>query len=690
MLRHFVKATRNYRVGISLVLSATMISACSFQRNNEAGGISEKAILDAMSSVKCEDSSLLEKGVRQAAFLWRASDGSETDFKDFVKENYASSPASRERLFLKLERSFELLTGAYNQLTIDLQKPTVLAGPEPEAVDYIFSAYSAGAHLSDDMFGNKIAFITVLNFPAFTLAEKDSLGAGWSRLEWAYARMGDMFTTRIPAEISQQSAKQQSDAENYIADYNIMMGHLLTEDGRRLFPEDMVLLSHWNLRDELKSDYADIPDASEKQEMIYKVMERIVCQDIPKDVINNTGYDWAPFSNRTWKDGVEVKLDNEGHRRYQFILDCFHSNRSVDPYCVELPTGIDRNFEGSMEVSPEEIESIFISLISSPEVKGVAELIKNRLRRELRPYDIWYDGFMERSHMSEDKLTEQTRAMYPDPEAFKADMPRMLRNLGFSTGYADSLSSRIEVEGARGSGHAWPSAGKGYSSFLRTRIGAQGMDYKGYNIATHEFGHNVEQTIDLYDIDRYMLSGVPNTAFTEALAFVFQKRDLQLLGLKSNAGKDSNTTLNIFWGMYEIMGVSLVDMYTWRWLYDNPDADAEQLKDNCIRIAREVWNKWYEPVLGTHDSPILAVYSHMVNSPMYLPNYPLGHIIEYQLEEHFSQLPDPECLGPEIRRMFRLGRLTPNFWMRQAVGSKVSTEPVLKAVSKILAETPAE
>ena len=38
-----------------------------------------------------------------------------------------------------------------------------------------------------------------------------------------------------------------------------MMGHLLTDDGRRLFPEDMVLLSHWNLRDELKSNYADIP-----------------------------------------------------------------------------------------------------------------------------------------------------------------------------------------------------------------------------------------------------------------------------------------------------------------------------------------------------------------------------------------------------------------------------------------------
>ena len=41
---------------------------------------------------------------------------------------------------------------------------------------------------------------------------------------------------------------------------------------------------------------------------------------------------------------------------------------------------------------------------------------------------------------------------------------------------------------------------KGDKARLRTRITDKGMNYKGYNIAVHEFGHNVEQTIDLYDI----------------------------------------------------------------------------------------------------------------------------------------------------------------------------------------------
>ena len=224
--------------------------------------------------------------------------------------------------------------------------------------------------------------------------------------------------------------------------------------------------------------------------------------------------------------------------------------------------------------------------------------------------------------------------------------------------------------------------GRGYNSFLRTRIGADGMDYKGYNIAVHEFGHNVEQTLDTYDIDYYALAGVPNTAFTETLAFIFQKRDLKLLGFDSQV--DDNTTLDIFWGMYEIMGVSLVDMYTWRWLYEHPKATAAELRDNCLRIAREVWNTYYEPVLGCPDSPILAVYSHMVNSPMYLPNYPYGHIVEYQIEEFLSRLPDPDDIASEIDRIWCLGRLTPNAWMNEAVGSDVSTEPILSAVSRIL------
>lgn len=71
----------------------------------------------------------------------------------------------------------------------------------------------------------------------------------------------------------------------------------------------------------------------------------------------------------------------------------------------------------------------------------------------------------------------------------------------------------------------------------------------------------------------------------------------------------------------EIMGVGMVDMKVWKWLYANPDATPAQLKEKTIGIAIEVWNKYFTPVLGVKDSPILAIYSHMIDSPLYLANY---------------------------------------------------------------------
>ena len=653
------------------------------QNNNDMSNISETTVQQAIQGIetRLSDKSLVEKGVRQAASLWRAEDGTEGEFIEFVKGNIMADDAAKEVLFQKLSTAFEVLFGTSNQISVRLQMPVHLTGSELTDIDYVFAGYSPSSHFSDDMFANKVAFITALNFPNFTLEEKNTLGREWSRLEWAYSRMGDIFTNRVPASINQRASQVYSNSENYIAGYNIMMGHLLTEDGRKLFPEDMVLLSHWNLRDEIKSNYADVPNAFEKQQMIYKVMEHIACQSIPADVINNPAYDWAPYSNKAYANGKEVSLSAEGAARYSHILETFKVEQALDPYNPQLPTGIKRNFEGGMEISAEDIEEMFINLISSPEVAKVAELIKARLGRDLQPYDIWYDGFKSRSTISEDVLTAQTRKLYPDAKAFEKDMPRLLRNLGFTRADADYLASKIVVEGARGSGHAWGASGRWEPARLRTRVGEKGMDYKGYNIAVHEFGHNVEQTLSLYDVDHYMLNGVPNTAFTEALAFIFQKRDLKLLGYPQQV--DDNTTLDIFWGAYEIMGVSLVDMYTWRWLYENPTATAEQLRDAVIGIARDVWNKYYEPILGTHDSPILAIYSHMVNSPMYLPNYPFGHIIEFQLEEHLAGMTDKE-FASEIKRIFTIGTLTPHFWMEEAVGSKVSTDPLIKAVGRIL------
>ncbi len=666
---------------LTFLFMATMIMSCNTDSSKEE--IDVAGIVEEMQNLyPNSDHATMQRGIEQAAILWQDEDGSAEEFAQFVKENFAADANSRKILFDKLSTAYEVLLGASNQVVVDLNLPTTLSGPDPIKLDYIMSAYNPFSHMTSDLYENKVAFITILNFPNYTLAEKNQLGKDWDRQEWAYARMGDMFTSRIPASINKMVGQANADTENYIAAYNIMMGKLLNDEGKQIFPDDMVLLSHWNLRDEIKSNYVDSPTAREKQEMIYQVMLRIIDGSIPQNIINNSEYNWAPYSNRTWKEGKETTLAPENTRRYEYILQHFNAMKQVDTYTKQTPTGIIRNFERDMEMQPDEIEELFVNLVSSPQIKAVGNLIKERLGRDLRPYDIWYDGFKSRSAISEDELTALTRKKYPTPNALEADLPRMLTVLGFTNEEAVYLADKIAVHGARGSGHALGAVGRWEKSLLRTRIGNEGMDYKGYNIAVHEFGHNVEQTIDLYDIDHYMLRGVPNTGFTEALAFIFQKRDLQLLGY--NQQIDDNTTLDIFWGLYEIMGVSLVDMRMWQWLYAHPEATAAELRDATINIAQDVWNSYYEPVLGEKDSPILAVYSHMVNAPMYLPNYPLGHIIEFQLEEHFSQCDSQRDFASEIMRIYRIGRLTPNHWMQKAVGCDVSTTPILNAVDSIL------
>jgi hypothetical protein len=54
-------------------------------------------------------------------------------------------------------------------------------------------------------------------------------------------------------------------------------------------------------------------------------------------------------------------------------------------------------------------------------------------------------------------------------------------------------------------------------------------------------------------------------------------------------------------------------------------------------IARDVWNRHFAPVLGARDVVLLGIYSHMISSTLYLPDYPLGHLIEAQIEQHLEK-----------------------------------------------------
>lgn len=671
---------------VFLILLFTTI-AC--QNNNQSMDDTVKPISDEqINSITTEIiqkygdsiSKRAQRGIRHIASLWRIEDGTIEEFNQFCRQNFIADDEELVTVFYKISRALEQLYGHYNTMYLELQRPIHEPMGELTNIDKLLGSYSPDAHLGDDLFENKLAFHIALNFPYYSLTDKNELGKKWDRLHWAYARLGDVFQERAPANVKQMINDVQSASDIYVAEYNIYAGKLRNDEGKTWFPEDMVLLSHWNLRDELKSNYNQGFEGYKKQEVLYKVMSRIIDQTIPKEIINDSTYQWDPYSNELYGDNSIINSNPENGERFQQILNNFRALKEYDNYSP-MPSFVERSFEGTMELTQSEIEDLFVKFLSSEEVKNVANIIMKRLGRNLEPWDIWYDGFKSRSSMDETKLDRMTQSKYKNAATFKNNIPGILISIGFSNENANFLSSKIDVDPARGSGHAWGAQMKGANAHLRTRIPNSGMNYKGYNIAIHELGHNVEQTISLYMMDHYMLNGVPSTAFTEALAFIFQKRDLQLLGINNQSSEqESLAILDIFWSTYEIMGVSLVDQYTWKWMYEHPNVTALELKDAVLSIAQDVWNKYYAPVFGKSDQAILAVYSHMISNPLYLTNYAVGNLIEYQIEEH---LKDAD-FGPEVIRMFKLGRLTPNQWMREAVGTTISIDPILKSTSKAL------
>ena len=596
-------------------------------------------------------------------------------------ENFIADSVQLDVLYKRLEKNFETLSGYFNEIDVTLKEPIQLVGFEESPVDMLFGGYDVRAHMDDDFYANKIAFVTALNFPFYSLDEKTKLGDTWTRKQWAYARMGDRFISRIPAQVQQHLSQTLTNADSYISNYNIYMGQLVDAKGEKLFPADMKLITHWGLRDELKSDYADKVNGLNKQQLIYEVMKRIIDQSIPSEVINNGKYTWNPVENKIFDSGKELPSKPENDVRYEVLLQNFKANRQIDAYSPNFPTALSRNFDAAMEIPQKDVENLFKSLLSSQQVKEVAAYIKSRLGRDLQPFDIWYNGFKAKGEISEDELTKITSAKYPTPLAVEKDLPNILIKLGWKPEKARQIASQVQVDASLGAGHAWGAVLRGQKARLRTRIGENGMDYKGYNIAVHEFGHNTEQTITLNDVDYWMLNGVPNNAFTEAVAFMFQKRDLELLGIK-NANPDAEAFLALdnFWASYEIMGVALVDIAVWEWMYANPNATPAQLKDAVITEAKKVWNEYYAGILGGKDEPILGIYSHMIDYPLYLSYYPIGHLIDFQVEKQMKG----KNMADEMQRMYTQGRIVPQIWMKNGVGQAISVEPTLKAVDEAL------
>ena len=111
----------------------------------------------------------ISRGVAQAASLWRSNDGSLQDFENFCLQSFIADPEELDMVFDRLAHNFEHLNGYMNRIMLELNRQIHEDRGPVHRIDQMFGAFSPAAHVSDDLYNNKIAFYIALNFPQYSL-----------------------------------------------------------------------------------------------------------------------------------------------------------------------------------------------------------------------------------------------------------------------------------------------------------------------------------------------------------------------------------------------------------------------------------------------------------------------------------------------------------------------------------------
>lgn len=616
-----------------------------------------------------ETSQRIITGIQQVQSLWVEKDGAKEELISFCMDHFYSG-SELDALFYRLQEKLGNIFGYTMELERRLKTETEESAGKLVSFDEMFASYQPTNHILADLFENKIAFLALLNFKIESVSSMEAYGDSWSRRKWAETNLVSQFSSRVPFENQRSIDIEQVKSSKYISEYNINMNHIVSDDGARLFEGEKKLISHWGLRDEIRSCYRTSFQETERQETIQVIMERVVSQEIPQIVINND-VDWDPFRNTVNGKASSFAPDI----RYGYLHRMYKLQKLIDEFHPANPTHLMRRFNLEAKISEKKVENLLVSILQDETGPLVGSFLKRHLGRDLKPFDIWFNKFENASKMGNRELDELTRKRYPSAQAFEKDIPFILEKLGFDPAISSFLGNHIKVTSSRGAGHAIPAPLKSEKCYLRTRVESDGMTYHGFNIAMHELGHSVEQVFSLHKMDYPQLRGVPNNAFTECFAFIFQSRDLEILGVSSAESKQTPyRTVEQFWNLREMCAVSLVDIYVWRWMYQKSHFSETELKNAVIGICNNIWNEHFSSIFQCREVNLLGIYSHMISHGLYLMDYPLGRIISYQLERYFKS----HSLPSEMERMCSIGNISPSRWMKEAIGEDISPTALLK------------
>ena len=649
--------------------------------------ISEKMINKTVTALcGCEknpDAVVVEQCVRVVSARWIETDGTEDEFHAFCLKHYVGDINKKSQLLEKIQEKIEKIFGFSLSLYWSNAWSVMMQTGPLEPIDSIFAEMDPNAHILEDFYRSKLALVILLNFPLLSLDEKRKLAnTAACRKRLAQCRLAELCQYRIPFEVRALESSAVSQTFQYLGHLMFDLDRVVTHDGRPWADNPIKVDCHWGLRDQIVLHYQDLMGLS-KQIVLAKIWERAILEEVPSAYYEDATRHWDPVTNVLFKSDSNESHSNgvfyTGH--YARLCELFEAKKSEDVYSPEMPNFIERSCNQQREISESSTRALLINFLTNPLLSLCADYLKKRLKRPLNAFDIVYNQFGLTETVGVDEHDAIVAQRFPTLSHFKAAIPDLLIKLGFDPQLSRDIASKINVVACRTGGFASFPKMRGGEYILATSMERETMNYMSFSTAMHELGHCVERYLSSEFIDHYILGEVPGSAFTEAFAFLFDSKCLELLGIEEN-GKDKRKgkILNLFWAAFLNSGLALVELDCWQWMYDHPGFTEAELKSSVIQISRTIWNQYFCPILGERDSVILAGYSPMLINPLYMPEYALAIFIQTQIDHYFED----KILGSEMPRMCRAGRVTPDEWMMAAVGEPISSQVLLMLAESIL------
>jgi hypothetical protein len=164
---------------------------------------------------KNADSALVYAGCLHVAMLWNPkTDGDEFVYEKFCIDNFMDDTSMRMSLCDAISEYSRSIFGHQKVMEYELGTMRDRGGRRQNWFDNAYAQYNPIRYYTDNFYESKLAFAIALNFPYVGWTEKEKANGDYG--QWKYYRLGDMFISRQPYEISGDVVEAEYAMRQYI------------------------------------------------------------------------------------------------------------------------------------------------------------------------------------------------------------------------------------------------------------------------------------------------------------------------------------------------------------------------------------------------------------------------------------------------------------------------------------------